>query len=524
VGSPIAGRTHRDTEGLIGFFVNTLVMRADLAGNASFGELLAQVKETTLGAYAHQDIPFEKLVEELQPVRDLSRQPIFQVSFAFQNVPQERLDLPGLALCGTGGEHVTAKFDLALFVSETPSGLRGAFEYAMDLFDRGTIERLVGYFETLLEGIVADPGQRSSELPLLREAERQRLLEEWHSTEVTGSRDCCIHDLFAQQVARTPDAVAVVYENQALSYAELDRRANQLAACLRALGAGPDVIVGLCIERSPDMVVGMLGILKAGGAYLPLDPAYPAERLAFILEDARASLIVTHSAMLTRLSESAATRVCLDQDWERIAEHSASMEVGTVAPENLAYVIYTSGSTGTPKGTLITHECVTRLFAATETLFEFGSADVWTLFHSLAFDFSVWEVWGALLYGGRLVVVPFWISRSPESFYELLCSQEVTVLNQTPTAFGQLIRTDELKRQKLALRWVIFGGEALSLADLRLWVQRHGIDAPRLVNMYGITETTVHVTHRPIAWADLDGYQGMPNRQITPGSGDLCIG
>ena len=328
VGSPIAGRTHRETEGLIGFFVNTLAMRADLSANPTFREFLGQVKETTLGAYAHQDLPFEKLVEELQPVRDLSRQPIYQVSFVLQNQPREALELPGLRLRGWGGEQTTSKFDLTLTVFETPVGLRGVFEYATDLFERQTIERLADHFERLLEGIVADAQRRCGDLPLLSAAERQQLLVEWNATQTEYPHQSTLAELFAEQAARTPEAVALVYADQQVRYGELDRRANQLAHDLRALGIGPDVIVGLCLERSVELVIGLLGILKAGGAYLPLDPDYPPERLQFMLQDAQVSVVVTSTGLADRLSGHEARRVCLDESASRWRRRSSRHRCG----------------------------------------------------------------------------------------------------------------------------------------------------------------------------------------------------
>jgi len=323
VGSPIAGRTHRELEGLIGFFVNTLALRTDLNGDPSFRELVGRVRETALGAYTHQDLPFEKLVAELQPVRDLSRQPLFQVVFALQNVPQERLQLPGLELRRAGGGGPTSKFDLSLFVQERDGGLEAYFEYATDLFERPTIERLAGHLRVLLEGIVADPDVAIGALPLLSESERRQLLVEWNETSADYPREQCLHQLFMAQAAKTPDAVALVYEDLQLSYSELDRRSSQLAHHLRDLGVGPETIVGLCVERSLEMVVGLLGILKAGGAYLPLDPNYPAERLAYMLADANAAVVVTQASVQAQLGEVAARKVRLD--------HSDALSKGSLA-------------------------------------------------------------------------------------------------------------------------------------------------------------------------------------------------
>src|SRR5919107_75970 len=300
VGSPIAGRTRAETEDLIGFFINTLVMRTDLSGDPSFREVLSQVRETALGAYDHQDLPFEKLVEELQPERDLSRVPFSQVFFALQNVPQEALELPNLVLEQQKVESGTVKYDLSFFLSEEEQGLKGRLVYNADLFDDATIERMLGHLQTLLRGIVEDPDRQLSELPLLSGAERHQLLSEWNDTATEYPRNRCVHELFEEQVELTPDAVAVVFEDEQLTYRELNRRANQLAHHLRTLGVGPEVLVGICVERSLEMVVGLLGILKASGTYVPLDPSYPATRLEFILEDTQAPVLLTQERLVER--------------------------------------------------------------------------------------------------------------------------------------------------------------------------------------------------------------------------------
>ncbi len=508
VGSPIAGRTREETERLIGFFVNTLVLRTKLEGDPSFRQVLGRVREVTLGAYAHQDVPFEKLVEALQPERDLSRSPLFQVMFALQNAPPAEVALPGLVLRDVRTESRAAKFDLTLALTDTPTGLEGMLEYNTRLFDADTISRMAGHLRVLLEGIVAEPDQRISELPLLTAEERRQVIEQWNArTPFPG--DACLHSLFEAQVERTPEALALTFGREQLTYRELNRRANQLAHYLVKRRVGPESLVGLCVERSVEMVVGILAILKAGGAYVPLDPAYPADRLAFMIQDSGVEVLLTQQQLAGLVSGSAEV-VCLDTGWDAIAREPEGNPRVPVLPENLAYIIYTSGSTGRPKGTQIAHEQVSRLFTATEPWFHFGPGDVWTLFHSYAFDFSVWELWGALLYGGRVVVVPYWVSRSPESFHELLRQERVTVLNQTPSAFRQLIQYEETtgRGEGLALKWVIFGGEALEFASLRPWFARHGDSQPRLVNMYGITETTVHVTFRPLSAADAEGAPG----------------
>jgi amino acid adenylation domain-containing protein len=515
VGSPIANRDRSEIEGLIGFFVNTLVMRSNLSENPSFAELLTRVRSMALSAYAHQNLPLEMLVEALQPERDLSHTPLFQVMFALQNPYLSEVELSGLSISSLPIEGATAKFDLTLVMENTGNGLIGVWEYNTDLFDASTIERMTGHFLTLLSSIVANPLEQISQLPLLTEVERQQLLIEWNHTQVNYPVDQCIHQLFEQQVRRTPDAVAVVFENQQLTYHELNCRANQLAHYLQSLGVGADVLVGICVERSWEMIVGLLGILKVGGAYVPLDPEYPPERLSFILTDTQVKVLLTQQQLVKKLPAHTAQLVCLDTDLEKITQNSNSNPVNTATSPNLAYVIYTSGSTGQPKGVLVNHHHVTRLFAATNSWYKFNSQDVWTMFHSYAFDFSVWEIWGALLYGGRLVVVPYLLTRSPESFYKLLSQEQVTILNQTPSAFRQLIQAEQsIGMSNLNLRLVIFGGEALELESLQPWFERHGDQKPQLVNMYGITETTVHVTYRPLSLDDLNRTASVIGRPI----------
>ncbi|MGU1038282.1 amino acid adenylation domain-containing protein, partial [Pseudomonas aeruginosa] len=370
-----------------------------------------------------------------------------------------------------------------------------------------TVERLAGHWRNLLRGIVANPRQRLGELPLLDAPERRQTLSEWNPAQRECAVQGTLQQRFEEQARQRPQAVALILDEQRLSYGELNARANRLAHCLIARGVGADVPVGLALERSLDMLVGLLAILKAGGAYLPLDPAAPEERLAHILDDSGVRLLLTQGHLLEHLPRQAGVEV-LAIDGLVLDGYAESDPLPTLSADNLAYVIYTSGSTGKPKGTLLTHRNALRLFSATEAWFGFDERDVWTLFHSYAFDFSVWEIFGALLYGGRLVIVPQWVSRSPEDFYRLLCREGVTVLNQTPSAFKQLMAvacSADMATQQPALRYVIFGGEALDLQSLRPWFQRFGDRQPQLVNMYGITETTVHVTYRPVSEADLEG-------------------
>lgn len=362
-----------------------------------------------------------------------------------------------------------------------------------------------------------------------------------HEMSLPPPKNCCVHQIFEEQVEKSPEAVAVSFTGGSLTYRDVNERANRLAHHLRRHDVGPDVLVGICLNRTPDLVVGILAILKAGGAYVPIDLAYPKDRVAFMLSDAHAPVLLTQRDLAAGLTGHSSKVVCIDDDAPAIAIESKENPTGGAIPANLAYVIYTSGSTGSPKGSLITHRNVVRLFSSTAAWFGFNSTDVWTLFHSTAFDFSVWEIWGALFYGGRLVVVPFEITRTPEAFYRLLGEQGVTVLNQTPSAFRQLIRAEESVGvvPHLALRYVIFGGEALDMKTLKPWFDRHGDQQPRLINMYGITETTVHVTYRPLSAADLNrgSVIGVPIPDLTlqvldeklhpvpPGeTGEICVG
>ncbi|HEY0512517.1 MAG TPA: amino acid adenylation domain-containing protein [Thermoanaerobaculia bacterium] len=533
VGTPIAGRNRAELEGLIGFFVNSLVLRGDLSGDPSFVDLLGRVREDTLSGYTHQDLPFEKLVEEVKPERSRAHSPIFQVMFALQNAPMGGgSELPGLTMRPLAGSETAAKFDLTLWLTEGGEGIKGgsgiggSLEYNVDLFDAPTMVRLLDHWRALLAGVVADSGSRLSALPLLGAVERQQLLREWIDAAPVGGGAggaAPVHELFAAQAARRPDAVALVSGHQALTYGELARRSSRMARRLAELGVGPGILVGLCAERSPELVLGVLAILAAGGAYLPLDPSHPMERLAYTLADAGAPILLAEEHLHERLPAGAARVVGLHAlASQEVAGEEVAGEVPPPAaravpadPGDLAYVIYTSGSTGRPKGVEVSHANVARLFAVIRQAFPFGPDDVWTLFHSIAFDFSVWELWGALAFGGRLVVVPGETARSPEAFYELLRRERVTVLSQTPSAFRQLLwaeesalaRTDaddaRVEAMVSDLRLVVFGGEALDPASLSPWLERHGEERPLLVNMYGITETTVHTTWRRLRQSDL---------------------
>ncbi|APF95483.1 non-ribosomal peptide synthetase [Burkholderia pseudomallei] len=512
IGSPVAGRNRTEVEALIGFFVNTLALRLDLSSEPTVGELLKRTKAQVLSAQAHQDLPFDQVVERVKPPRSTAHPPLFQVMFVWQNMPAGELTIPGLTIRAVETPLQTAQFELTLSLQEAGDDIVGHLNYASALFDESTVRRYVTYWRRLLEGMTAGPANASvARLPLLDEAERKQVVYAWNATERDYPIEQCIHQLFEAQVDRKPEAIALTFDGQRLSYAELNARANRLAHYLQARGVGPDRLVALCAERGIEMVVGLLAILKAGGAYVPLDPAYASDRLRGIVQDSQPALVLADAVGRAALGEldGALPVIDLETDALRWREMPATNpEVASQHVHHLAYVIYTSGSTGRPKGVMVEHAQVVRLFGATQAWFGFDERDVWTLFHSYGFDFSVWEMWGALLHGGRLVIVPTEVTRTPSAFFALLCAEGVTVLNQTPSAFQALMSAQEEReeREEAAgnieranvvahrLRYVIFGGEALEPRTLASWYARHG-ERTQLVNMYGITETTVHVTY-----------------------------
>ncbi|MFF1789686.1 non-ribosomal peptide synthase/polyketide synthase [Kitasatospora sp. NPDC058243] len=494
IGTPIAGRTDEALDDLVGFFVNTLVLRTDLSGDPSFTELLGRVRSDALAAYAHQDVPFEHLVEALNPTRTLAHHPLFQTMLALQNAPLGAFDLPGLRVTTDLVHTGTAKCDLTFILAEQPGteGLSGVVEYSTDLFDEGTVAGIVDRWLRLLRAVVADPGRRIGRVDVLSAEELRALLPA--EADRSGEQpESSLTALFERQVRADPAAVALTDGEVNLTYGELNARANRLAHALIGRGVGPEQLVALALPRSAELVVAVLAVLKAGGAYVPVDPQYPAARISYLLQDARPALLLTTHQIGDLPGAESVDRLLLDTaDLDGLPDTDPAVAVD---PGHPAYVIYTSGSTGKPKGVVVPHRNVVRLFGTTRALFDFTADDVWTLFHSYAFDFSVWELWGALLHGGRLVVVDHETSRSPGRFLELLARERVTVLNQTPSAFYQLMQADAEHPSELAMRTVVFGGEALEPARLAPWYERHPDDAPRLVNMYGITETTVHVTY-----------------------------
>ncbi|CAJ4103769.1 non-ribosomal peptide synthetase [Burkholderia pseudomallei] len=509
IGSPVAGRNRTEVEALIGFFVNTLALRLDLSSEPTVGELLKRTKAQVLSAQAHQDLPFDQVVERVKPPRSTAHPPLFQVMFVWQNMPAGELTIPGLTIRAVETPLQTAQFELTLSLREAGDDIVGHLNYASALFDESTVRRYVTYWCRLLEGMTAGAADQTIVgLPLLDEAERKQVVYEWNATERDYPIEQCIHQLFEAQVDRKPEAIALTFDGQRLSYAELNARANRLAHYLQARGVGPDRLVALCAERGIEMVVGLLAILKAGGAYVPLDPAYASDRLRGIVEDSQPALVLADAVGRAALGELDGALPVIDPETDALRWRempATNPEVASQHVHHLAYVIYTSGSTGRPKGVMVEHAQVVRLFGATQAWFGFDERDVWTLFHSYGFDFSVWELWGALLHGGRLVIVPTEVTRTPSAFFALLCAEGVTVLNQTPSAFQALMSAQEEREEAAGnieranvvahrLRYVIFGGEALEPRTLASWYARHG-ERTQLVNMYGITETTVHVTY-----------------------------
>ncbi|MBD2510596.1 non-ribosomal peptide synthase/polyketide synthase [Nostoc muscorum FACHB-395] len=490
VGSPIANRDRTEIEGLIGFFVNTLVMRTEISGDRTFNELLPRIREMALSAYAHQDLPFEMLVEALQPERDLSHTPLFQVMFVLNNAPTSEVELTGLSVSELPIESAIAKFDLTLGMQNTNNGLVGWWEYNTDLFDSSTIKRMTGHFVTLLEAIVANPQERISQLPMLTASEQQQLLVEWNDTQVDYPQDKCIHHLFEEQVERTPDAVAVVFENQQLTYHELNCRANQLAHYLRSLGVSADVLVGICVERSLEMVVGLLGILKAGGAYLPLDPEYPQDRLSFMLEDAQVSVLLSQQQLVEKLPEHQARVVCLDTDWQIIPQSNQQNPIAGVQATNLAYVIYTSGSTGKPKGAINTHLGICNRLLWMQQAYQLTEIDCVLQKTPFSFDVSVWEFFWPLLTGARLVVAKPGGHKDSGYLVNLILEQQVTTLHFVPSMLQIFLEEQGLKDCS-SLKQVICSGEALPKELQERFFACLGC---QLHNLYGPTEAAIDVT------------------------------
>ncbi len=503
IGSPIANRNSKEIEGLIGFFVNTLALRFDLSQELTFEALLAQVRQVAKDAYDHQDLPFEMLVKQLQVERNLDRNPLVQVVFAFQNAPTSVWDLPGLRVEDVAWDLDSVRVDLEVHLWETPSGIEGVFYYNRDLFDATTIVRMMQHLQTLLVEIALNPQQPVALLPLLTQQECYQLLE-WNDTFADYPQDKCIHQLFEEQVARTPDAVAVVFENEQLTYHQLNCRANQLAHYLRSLGVGPDVLVGICVQRSLDMVVGLLGILKADGAYVPLDPNYPQERLSYMLKDSGVQVLLTHSKLLSSLPSHTVEVICLDTDWGAIEQQSQENLNAGVKSDNLAYVIYTSGSTGLPKGVMNTHMGIHNRLLWMQQSYQLTSSDRVVQKTPFSFDVSVWEFFWSLLTGAKIVVALPEEHKNSTYLVNLISTQEITTIHFVPSMLQVFLQEPNLAGCS-CLKRVFCSGEALPFELTQRFFSKLECE---LHNLYGPTEAAIDVTF----------WQCLPqnNLQIVP--------
>ena len=512
VGSPIANRQDAQLETLIGLFVNSLVMRMRVDRNMSFLELLSQLRQTALEAYRYQDVPFEKVVEVLSPQRSLNTTPIYQVMFALQNAPWRPQQMKELDVVRLEGEELQVRLDLEVHVWEHEGNIGLLWLYNRDLFERWRMEQMAHQYVRVLEAVLANPNQAIKCVDLLGPEGRRQILERWNLTglQVPLATLAC---LFEEQAGMTPEAVAVSFERIALSYRELNERSNRLARMLVESGVGSEDVVALAVPRSLEMIVALLAILKAGAAYLPLDFACPPQRLASMLKDAQASCLLATQETVVHLPDGIPHVITLDaaETMNALMRYEAS-NLGDhdrkrpLTPQNAAYVIYTSGSTGVPKGVLVTHQSVVQLLAALKPSLLLGQGDVGTLFHSLAADISVWEIWGPLLSGGRLVVVPFLVSRSPAEFWTFLLREGVTVLSQTPSALYPLMQVDKddpEPGQTLPLRAIVIGGEALESCRLRDWYQRYSIRELVSFNLYGPTEVTVWASIHTVGEQDI---------------------
>jgi amino acid adenylation domain-containing protein len=500
VGTAIANRTRVDLEPMIGFFVNTLVLRADLSGKPSFRRLLKQVSDIALEAYAHPELPFEQLVDTIQPERNLGYAPLFQVMLNLQNTPAHSLRLAGATTTEVKIDNGTAKFDLTLSLQDSGSQLTGWMEYNTDLFEAGTIRRMLSCYQTLLEAALQNPDQPISTLPLLPEGERRRVLVQWNDTR----RECpqaCVHELFEAQVERRPEALALVCGEQRLSYGELNHRANQVAHALRGRGVGPETVVGVCVERSPDLLVALLGVLKAGGAYVPLDPVFPRERLLFMLRDAGVQVLLTQESLRAELSESGARFVCLDSDWSEISKQPSENLSSGAGPENLAYVIYTSGSTGTPKGVEVPHRALANFLVSMQVKPGLTEKDILLAVTTASFDIAALELYLPLTVGASVNLVSRETASDGQRLRESLAASGATCMQATPTTWRLLINAGWEGQPNLK---VLCGGEALHRELANELVRR----ASSAWNMYGPTETTV--------WSSV--------HRMTSGTGPVCIG
>ncbi|MEW5821231.1 MAG: amino acid adenylation domain-containing protein, partial [Cyanobacteriota bacterium] len=536
IGAPVAGRHHNGTQDIVGMFVNTVPVRNYPADEKTFNEFLQEVNNNCLSAFENQDYQLDKIIDKLNLKRDTSRHPLFDVSFVLQNLDIEEKKVEGITINLIEAKNDKAKFDILLEATEKNNTLVFKWNYRTSLFKKDTIDQLARHFINLLTTVIDNPDQKIKDINILSKEEEYQQLFDYNDTHVDYPRNICIHQMFEDQVKLTPENVAVIYEENSYTYKQVNEKANQIANLLREKGVGPDTIVGIMLDRSPEMITSLLGILKAGGCYLPINPDYPADRTNYILENSQAPFVISTPDHFEKLDFKGEIINILNED---IYKRDPSNLNNLNKPEDLAYIIYTSGSTGKPKGVMIMHKCVIRLMKNDKMLYDFNSNDIWTMFHSFCFDFSVWEIYGAILFGGKLVIVPKKETLSPQEFLKLLKKEHVTILNQTPGAFYNLIEEDlKTADNDLKIRYVIFGGEALNPLMLKEW--HHKYPNTKLINMYGITETTVHVTFKEIGDHEIENNIsniGTPiptlttyimdrNMKLVPIGvvGEICVG
>jgi amino acid adenylation domain-containing protein len=497
VGTSDTSRDKVNTENTVGYFANLLVLRSIFPTNATFDQLLLEIDRTVKQARKHKRMPFDLLVQELNLEKDMSRTALFDILFQFEEQQPLKLERRDLKVQLIDTNMGYGKYDINLLLQNSGNHLSGTVVYNADIFDCFMIRQMMRHLKVILNAMITDPQKRIDCVNLLSRGEKDQQLLAWNETQTSYPRDKTIHQIFEEQTVKTPDKTAVTCSGMNLTYSELNERSNKLAHYLIQQGVVPNTLVALCLDRSLDMIICLLGILKAGGAYLPMDPTYPLERLHFMLQDAQISYVITTATLAEHLPAEIPSLILLDVDYNCIYEQPPTSPPLKLSPHNLAYCIYTSGSTGKPKGVLIEHQNVVRLVVNDRLQFTFTESDVWTMFHSYCFDFSVWEMYGSLLYGGRLVIVPTQVTKDPLRFLDLLMREKVTVLNQTPTFFYSLIQ-EVLRDQQVSfsLRYVIFGGEVLQPIQLEAW--RKLYPGVKLINMYGITETTVHATFKEI--------------------------
>ncbi|MBN2441955.1 MAG: amino acid adenylation domain-containing protein [Spirochaetales bacterium] len=544
VGIPVFGRHNTETQSLIGCFINVLPIRSHITGEYSFSRLLLEIKKDTVEAYQNQDIPFEKLIDELHVKRDMSHSPLCQVTFSYEESPIKDISMSGVAIHFSEISTNTSRVELELELTEENDILTGWFNFCTHSFKKSSIQRMIEHFINIIDSVLKNPEVQIKEIHFLTNFEKDLFFSKNKDRYQFYPPGKCIHQVFEEQAQKNPHHHALVSGDRTMNYEELNKKANMLAHHLKKLGTGPEVKVAVFCPRSIEMIIGVLGILKAGGCYVPIDISNPVERIKYILNDVQADIILTTGNNLDSI-EFDGRIIVLDTGWNEIEKYDSDNTTNDdLTPQNTAYIIYTSGSTGKPKGVMVSHYNVIRLFESTQQWFHFTDKDVWTLFHSLAFDFSVWEIWGALFYSGKLVIIPYWAARSLDKFYKILVDEKVTVLNQTPSAFKHLSALEETEmydHSSLSLRYIVFGGEALDFASLASWVKRHGDNYPQLINMYGITETTVHVTYRRVTEKDINESKGsligipLPdltlylldiyNHHVPVGvAGEICVG